>query len=208
MIVFLSYATTDYFFAELAEIKLAEAGIKLWRDKGSLSAGTDWRQGIENGISNCRAVLIALSPTSAESPYVTYEWAYAIGKGKTVIPIKISKCEIHPRLGTIQYLDFTLPNSLPWDLLIERIKEIETDNEQNILQSEKLTPISDKSSVNAILNYLNQRGYQMASFERLRKRVDTELTDEKLNALIDRNNTVFRRATLKGNEKGIAKIIP
>jgi hypothetical protein len=75
--VFLSYSTKDHFFAELASIKLAEAGISLWRDQGRLRPGTDWRQGIERGISDSAAVLIALSSQSAESSYVTYEWAYA-----------------------------------------------------------------------------------------------------------------------------------
>jgi hypothetical protein len=32
--VFLSYSTKDHYFAELAGIKLAEAGITLWRDQG------------------------------------------------------------------------------------------------------------------------------------------------------------------------------
>src|SRR5690606_33577606 len=128
MNVFLSYSTKDYFFAELLQIKLEEAKINLWRDKGNLLAGTDWRNGIETGISECVAVVIALRENSTESSYVTYEWAYAIGNGKPVIPIKITNCQMHPRLESIQYLDFTIPNSLPWDLLIERIKEIEVVN--------------------------------------------------------------------------------
>jgi hypothetical protein len=33
--VFLSYSKKDYFFAELADIKLSEAGISLWRDQGA-----------------------------------------------------------------------------------------------------------------------------------------------------------------------------
>ena len=45
--IFLSYSTKDHYFAELAGIKLAEAGINLWRDQGQLRAGGDWRSGIE-----------------------------------------------------------------------------------------------------------------------------------------------------------------
>ena len=78
--VFLSYSKKDYFFAELLEIKLFEAGITLWRDQGQLRAGMDWRQGLETGISACLAVVVALSANSAESSYVTFEWAYALGK--------------------------------------------------------------------------------------------------------------------------------
>ena len=49
--VFISYSTKDHYFAELAGIKLAEAGINLWRDQGQLRPGSDWRNGIERGIS-------------------------------------------------------------------------------------------------------------------------------------------------------------
>lgn len=212
MNVFLSYSTKDYFFAELLQIKLEEAKINLWRDKGNLLAGTDWRNGIETGISECVAVVIALSENSTESSYVTYEWAYAIGNGKPVIPIKITNCQMHPRLESIQYLDFTIPNSLPWDLLIERIKEIEVVNTTSTTRE---SPKELKSSTGptdyiakAILNYLNQKGFQMASFDRLRLKIDSSLTDDQLNSVIKENNSIFRSAILKGNKKGIAKLIP
>jgi hypothetical protein len=73
------------------------------------------------------AVLVALSQNSTDSSYVTFEWAYALGKGKTVVPIRLESCKVHPRLEPIQYLDFSVPSSLPWNLLIERIREIEAD---------------------------------------------------------------------------------
>jgi hypothetical protein len=111
--VFLSYSTKDHYFAELAGIKLAQADIMLWRDKGQLVAGADWRQGVEHGISTSLAVLVALGSYSAESSYVTYEWAYALGKGKTIIPLKLTECLIHPKLEPIQYLDFSIPGALP-----------------------------------------------------------------------------------------------
>ncbi|OQP63381.1 hypothetical protein A3860_23830 [Niastella vici] len=212
MTVFLSYSTKDYFFAELMEIKLKEAGIDLWRDQGSLVAGADWRQGIEDGISTSGAVLIALSSYSTESPYVTYEWAYAIGKGKTIIPIKISQCQMHPRLESIQYLDFTVPNSLPWNLLTEQIKEIYEEIDPSSIVSTNATPNmpsnTEDPQVKAILNYLNQRGYQTASFERIRRRIDPNLTDEILDTLIENNKSIFRHVTLKDDKKGLAKIVP
>lgn len=212
MTAFLSYSTKDYFFAELMEIKLSEAGIDLWRDQGNLVAGTDWKQGIENGISTSIAVIVALSQYSTESSFVTYEWAYAIGKGKPVIPLKISHCQMHPRLESIQYLDFTVPSSLPWGLLIERIKEIEIDIEQGavvetITSSKPLLSLEDIHA-KAILNYLNQRGYQMASFERIRRRIDPDLSDEELDKLIENNKSLFRHSILKDGKKGLAKIIP
>ena len=209
--VFLSYSTKDHHFAELAGIKLAEVGINLWRDQGQLRAGSDWRTGIERGISESIAVLVALSGSSAESSYVTFEWAYGLGKGKTVVPMKLETCKVHPRLEPIQYLDFSVPGSLPWNLLIERIREIEADatSEEDLAASTSAAdqPIQDPT-VKAILAYLNQRGYQMATFERLRRRIDPGLTDEQLNDLVAKNPMIFRRAVLKDGKPGLAKQIP
>jgi len=211
--VFLSYSTKDHYFAELAGIKLAQANIMLWRDKGQLVAGTDWRQGIEHGISTSLAILVALSSHSAESSYVTYEWAYALGKGKTIIPLKLMECSIHPKLEPIQYLDFSIPGVLPWESLIERIREIETpDSDQSVpdagTDSPKPGPDPDDFYVKAILAYLNQRGYQMVSFDRIRRRIDANLTDEHLREIVAKNNSIFRPATLQGGKEGLAKLIP
>lgn len=203
--VFLSYATTDHIFAELAEIKLREAGITMWRDRGQLRAGEDWRHGIEQGISDSVAIVIALSTASCESSYVTFEWAYALGKGKPIIPLKLTECNVHRKLEAVQSLDFTVPGSLPWESLIERIREIETDHE-DVSSEEPELPVD--SRVKAILDYLNQRGFQMISFDRLRRRIDENLTDEQLGELIDRNPSVFRRATLRGKRPGLAKLVP
>lgn len=209
--VFLSYSTKDHHFAELAAMKLAEAGITLWRDQGHLRAGNDWRNGIERGIGESIAVLVALSPRSAESSYVTFEWAFGLGNGKTIVPIKLEDCAVHPRLEPIQRLDFSVPGALPWNLLVERIREIESDatSQDDLVATSAVSqePIQDPT-VNAILAYLRQRGYQMVSFDRIRRRIDTNLTDERLTAIVDANPSVFRLATLKEGKRGLKKLVP
>jgi hypothetical protein len=209
--VFLSYSTKEHHFAELAKIKLAEAGITLWRDQGNLRAGGDWRNGIEQGISDSIAVLVALSQNSTSSSYVTFEWAYGLGKGKTIVPIRIEPCNVHPRIETIQYLDFSIAGSLPWNLLIERIREIEADaTSQDDLETASIeTNLSQLDApVKLILSYLNQRGYQLVSFDRIRERVDSKLTNDMLNTIILKNPTIFKHATLKGEKLGLRKLVP
>jgi hypothetical protein len=64
------------------------------------------------------------------SQYVTYEWAFAWGAGVKVIPILLKKTELHPRLESRQFLDFTNRNARPWDTLIELLhkeKEMRVD---------------------------------------------------------------------------------
>jgi hypothetical protein len=208
--VFLSYSQKDHHFAELAHLKLAEADIKLWRDQGQQRAGNDWRNGIEQGIAESIAVVVALSESSAESSYVTYEWAYGLGKGKTVLPLKLADCSVHRRLESIQHLDFSIAGSLPWNLLIERIREIEADatSEEDLAVAAESTQTKQDPTVKAILNYLNQRGYQKISYDRLRRRIDPGLDDAKLDVLVTNNPTVFRHSVLKGGKPGLAKQVP
>jgi hypothetical protein len=48
----------------------------------------------------------------------------------------------------------------------------------------------------------------MASFDRLRSKINKDLTDKDFNDIIVRNPTVFRHATLTGKKLGIAKLVP
>jgi hypothetical protein len=109
---------------------------------------------------------------------------------------------------------FQQAGSLPWDDLIQRIREVEV--EQQPPQSEVGALIGappketgeDEALEKKILHYLDQRGYQMASFDRLRDRIDETLTDERIDRLLDKSSAVFRRAVLKGGRPGLAKLAP
>jgi hypothetical protein len=209
-LIFLSYSSRDYFFAEMLSIKLDAAGFTIWRDQGSIRAGDDWRQTIEEGISKCFAVVVALSSNSAESAYVTYEWAYATGMGKPVVPVKLSECKMHPKLEPTQYIDFSYPRALPWESLIQRLEEIDAESEPPVapVTEPQKSPQDLENATNEVLEYLNRRGYTKASFERLRKNIGSHLSDELFEDLIASQPGTFRRAVIKGGKPGIAKRIP
>lgn len=119
--LFISYAHADNDFVELMRIKLNEAGIHTWVDHSSLKAGTDWRLGIDEAIRYSDAVIVVMSPDSLSSHYVTYEWSFAHGLGKPIIPLMYRETPLHTKLATLQYMDFTHRTLRPWDQLIERI---------------------------------------------------------------------------------------
>ena len=48
----------------------------------------------------------------------------------------------------------------------------------------------------------------MASFERLRRQFNENLTDEEFPEIIANNKTIFREARLKGGKAGVAKMVP
>ncbi|MBX3641998.1 MAG: toll/interleukin-1 receptor domain-containing protein [Rubrivivax sp.] len=210
--IFLSYAQADYFFAEMLALKLQPEGFSLWRDMGSIRAGDDWRQSIEDGVKKSLAVVVALSAQAAESRYVTYEWAYALGMGKTVVPVILSACCIHPRLELTQHIDFSYPRSLPWSELIDRLRQIETELEPDGPAPASVAGPTQASSIddtaNAVLAYLNSHGYTMASFDRLREKLDPPHSAADFDAVIASRPTVFRTATIKGGKPGLAKRVP
>jgi hypothetical protein len=115
---FLSYASKDVVFAELARMKLNEAGIQVWIDNNALHAGEEWQAAIDMGISSSDVFLVIITPQSCGSSYVTYEWAFALGKGIKVIPLLLADSDIHPRLTTLQYLDFRNLKAAPWGKLV------------------------------------------------------------------------------------------
>lgn len=211
--IFLSYSSRDYFFAEMLAMKLDEKEFRLWRDQGAIRAGDDWRDTIEQGIKDSLAVVVALSESAAQSPYVTYEWAYAAGLGKPIVPVRLSPCTIHPRLEPTQYIDFSYPKVLPWEALFDRLKEIDVEVEAASVPDPApidpgISPAQLDAAAADVMAYLNSHGFTMASFERLQDRIGSHLTAEVFDALIARRSQMFRRARIKEGKPGIAKRVP
>jgi len=136
MNVFISYNSKNEDFAELVKLKLEKENIQVWKDTSQIYAGTAWRNEIDQGLLNCTVAIVLLNQFSVKSPYVTYEWAFALGNGKTIIPILLEDCEIHPRINILQYLDFK-DGKRPWDKLIDRVKKIK--NNDNKVKVSELT---------------------------------------------------------------------
>ena len=136
--IFISYSSSDSDFTELMKMKLEEANISVWKDTNEISAGDEWRKEIDYGLLNSETIIVILNTNSSKSSYVTYEWAFALGNGKNIIPILTEKCEIHPRIKVLQYMDFT-DNKRPWKVLIERIKELNSQKSKWINSNSNLS---------------------------------------------------------------------
>jgi len=121
--IFISYNHDDGDFADNLKEKIKEAGFEPWIDIAGLRAGEDWRAEIDQAIKEALALIVVMTPKAKESEYVTYEWAFALGAGVKVIPILLKPTDLHPRLGALQYLDFTNRMARPWDKLIEALQQ-------------------------------------------------------------------------------------
>jgi len=120
----ISYSSLDGDFAELMKLKLESSNIEVWRDVHEISVGEEWRNEIDYGLLNSNSVIIILNQNSCKSSYVTYEWAFALGNGKNIIPVLLEDCEIHPRIKVLQYLDFK-DKKRPWEKLVDRIIQLQ-----------------------------------------------------------------------------------
>ena len=49
---------------------------------------------------------------------MNYQWAFALGSAVPVLPVLLGagESDLHPRLKTLQYLDFTNRSARPWDV--------------------------------------------------------------------------------------------
>ncbi|MEN2412923.1 toll/interleukin-1 receptor domain-containing protein [Flavobacterium mesophilum] len=122
--VFISHSHDDADFAELLKLHLEKNKIACWMDNERLKIGQDWREEIDTGISKSKAIIVIMSPEARKSEYVTYEWAYAWGKGIKIFPIMLKQTSLHPRLESLQYMDFTNRVTRPYDELVKGIRDI------------------------------------------------------------------------------------
>lgn len=122
--IFISHDHDDADFAELLKLKLEKNNLTGWIDSERLKIGQDWREEIDSGIENALAVIAIMTPEARKSEYVTYEWAFSWGKGKKIFPIMLKQTQLHPRLESLQYLDFTNRTTRPWDDLINSLREL------------------------------------------------------------------------------------
>jgi len=107
--IFLSYAHEDKNFAQDLNKRLRASHQIPWQDRTNLLGGENYQEAIDDALRTAEALVLIMSPHAARSHYVTYEWAFALGAGVPVIPVVRKLATPHPKLSTIQSIDFTPP---------------------------------------------------------------------------------------------------
>jgi len=133
--VFISYQHEDADFAELLKFRVKDKGFDSWVDSEDLQAGEEWQVSIDQAIKGAFALIVIMTPNAQASEYVTYEWSFAWGAGIKVIPVLYKQTQLHPRLKTLQYLDFTNHSTRPWDKLFEALKIAATSQSSSPTQT-------------------------------------------------------------------------
>ena len=206
--IFVSYCHEDADFAQILEGKLREAGLLTVRDL-QLNAGDDWRSEIDEGIRGASAVIVVMSPSARISPYVNYEWAFAIGSGVPVLPLllKIAAEELHPRLSAIQYLDFRNYLARPWERLIESIHGLAAAQRDHTLHVPRDAPPVVRAAAEALDSMdSGQRRAAISSLSEMDHPAAVDLLAEAVRHPI--REVRFGAAFLLGGERRDARALP
>lgn len=131
--LFISYAHVDSHFVSQLKMRLEHAGIPVWMDTERLRIGMDWREEIDAAIRKSFAVVVVVTPAADRSKYVTYEWACAWGAGITIVPLMLEQADLHPRIGTLQHIDFSDERNRSWPKFLQAIKRIRDEHEQSVI---------------------------------------------------------------------------
>jgi hypothetical protein len=85
--IFISYSRRDQEFVTRLASDLDAQVPGVWFDQATIQAGQNWHDEIMEGIRDCKAFILVLSPDAMESRYVRDEVNKALELGKTIFPV-------------------------------------------------------------------------------------------------------------------------
>lgn len=85
--IFISYSRRDQEFVTRLASDLNTQVANVWFDQSTIQLGQKWHDEIMDGIRECKAFILVLSPDSMESKYVQEEVNKALELGKTIFPV-------------------------------------------------------------------------------------------------------------------------
>lgn len=85
--IFISYSRRDQEFVTRLATDLNAQVAGVWFDQSTIQLGQKWHDEIMDGIRECKAFILVLSPDSMESKYVQEEVNKALELGKTIFPV-------------------------------------------------------------------------------------------------------------------------
>lgn len=140
--VFLSYSSEDDAAADTIRQSLAAYGVEVWSSE-DLKPGDNIAASIQREIDEADDVLILMSPSSEESPWVEYEAAAALAtrelgaRRKRIIPVLLdANVRPPPVLARFNYLDLSNPDK--WQEGLTRLaKTVELDEPELTNEEEK-----------------------------------------------------------------------
>jgi TolB-like protein/Flp pilus assembly protein TadD len=135
--VFISHSSKDKEIANTICNHLESAGIHCWIAPRDIKAGSDWTEGIIQGIDSCRVFVLVFSENANVSEHVRREVAKAFSLGLAVIPLRVEaitpKSSLGYFLATVHWLDATTPPlEKHLGTLTDRVKQLQADGSSDL----------------------------------------------------------------------------
>lgn len=91
---FMSYSRHQFYFVESLVLRLQSAGLNIWFDVQELGPGESWREQIQEGLDNCKGLILVASRTALESEFVRLEWEAVLKSNKPIYVVIFEACEL------------------------------------------------------------------------------------------------------------------
>jgi HEAT repeat protein len=192
--VFVSYKRENSDLAEQVKKWIADAGLDYWIDQENIYSGERWEKAIDKGILDCFALVVIMTPLARLSDQVTYEWIFALGTGKEVIPLRvdIEYRELHQRMQNLNVLDF---HSIKHQ---EKLIQDLSLYEQNAQSSIYIPPHTPKNVLNLAQIAYNSGADFDTTRDYIRKLAQIENHDARTIFIsgLDHNDPIVKKITL------------
>jgi hypothetical protein len=163
--VFISYSTTDRYFAELLVRELGALGLDVFWDR-LIPAGAPWSESVDHAITSAEFVLVSLSPAYLASSECQHQLNLALlceSQGKAlVVPLIIEDCALPELIQQKAYADFKFDFSIGVDALIHVLLGVGAG------VSETIIPGYERRAISTARLAKLRRDLQLASEQRLR----------------------------------------
>ena len=118
MKVFISYSHKDQVLATELVNRLKAAGLDAWFDKWEILPGDNWAEKTSEGLKESDAMVVLLTPNSAESEAIRANVSYALGEKSfrhRVIPVLVGD------------VGKSGPDHFPW--ILKKLKPVSLENQ-------------------------------------------------------------------------------
>jgi hypothetical protein len=99
--IFISYSRRDQEFVIRLATDLDAQVAGVWFDQAAIQLGQKWHREIMDGIRECKAFILVLSPDAIKSRYVREEVHKALELGKTIFPVIYREAEWTGEFATL-----------------------------------------------------------------------------------------------------------
>lgn len=124
-LIFVSYSRKEFYFTESIVLHLQKNKIDAWFDVQQLEPGIGWKTDIQDGLDQCKGLVLVASQSSLASPYVKVEVQAAQQANKPIYVVLFEPVALPSELGQpAALIDFTQGFDRGIALLVSTLQQL------------------------------------------------------------------------------------